>query len=121
MACLAGTTLFWPGTILDRTWDLNPRAYQALAPLGRAVGIAFLLLAVTLAVAGIGWFQRRFWGWALAVIIIVIQVFGDLLNVIGGDILRGGIGFLIAGALLLYLLRPQVRANFAGASRPSEQ
>jgi hypothetical protein len=44
---------------------------------------------------------------------------GDLVNAFIGDVVRGGIGFLIAGALLLYLLRPQVRSAFAsgGASR----
>lgn len=30
-----------------------------------------------------------------------------------GDLLRGGIGFLIAGALLFYLLQPQLRSAFA--------
>jgi hypothetical protein len=32
MASLAGTTLVWPGTTLDRLWTLNPRAYKELAP-----------------------------------------------------------------------------------------
>jgi hypothetical protein len=39
MACLAGTTLFWRGTPLDRMWALNLRAYNQLAPHGRVVGI----------------------------------------------------------------------------------
>jgi hypothetical protein len=30
-----------------------------------------------------------------------------------GDLLRGGIGFLISGALLFYLLRPRLRSAFA--------
>ncbi len=43
MAALAGTTLVFPGTILDRAWRLNPVAYAQLAPLGVPVGIAFLV------------------------------------------------------------------------------
>ena len=35
MASLAATTLLWRGTPLDRLWDLNPTAYNQLAPLGR--------------------------------------------------------------------------------------
>ncbi len=113
MASLAGTTLVWQGSALDRIWSLNPHTHEELAPFGRAVGIPFLLLAATLAVASVGWFKRRRWGWSLAVVIIATQVLGDLVNIFRGDLLRGGIGFLIAGALLLYLLRPRLRSAFA--------
>lgn len=113
MASLAATTLLLPGTPLDRAWTLNPTAYKQLSPLGTKVGIFFLLLAVVLVVSGIGWFQRRLWGWRLAVAIIATQVTGDIVNVVRGDLLRGGTGVIIAGALLLYLLRPRVRAAFS--------
>ena len=113
MALLAGTTLVFPGTILDRAWRLNPVAYAQLAPLGAPVGIAFLLLAVVLAVAATGWWRRRRWGWVLAVVIISIQVLGDFMNLLRGDVLRGAVGVVIAGALLFYMTRPRVRAAFA--------
>ena len=71
-----------------------------------------------MAVAATGWFRRRIWGYWLAVIIILTQVVGDLVNLIRGDYLRGGTGFVIAGALLLYLLRRNVRAAFAGSEAP---
>ena len=112
MASLAGTTLIWRGTALDRVWVLNATAYRQLAPLGRIVGILFLVLSATLAAAGTGWFRRRLWGWRLAVGIIATQLLGDLVNFLMGDFVRGGTGFAIAGALLLYLLRPEVRAAF---------
>ncbi len=73
----------------------------------------FVLLAVALAAAGIGWFRRRLWGWRLAVAIIATQVAGDAINCIRGDWLRGGVGLVIAGALLLFLLRPAVKIAFA--------
>ncbi len=119
MASLAGATLLWRGTALDRMWTLNPRAYKELAPLGKLVGIPFLMLGVTLAVACMGWFKRRVWGWRLAVAIIATQVLGDLVNAFTGDIVRGGVGFVIVGTLLVYLLRPEVRAAFVSASAPS--
>jgi hypothetical protein len=112
MACLAGVTLTWPGTILDRIWRLNVPAYATLAPLGQTAGIFFLMLSVTLALPGTGWFKRRRWGWLLAVVIIATQVLGDLVNAFTGDVLRGAIGFIIAGALLIYLVQPKVRLRF---------
>jgi hypothetical protein len=119
MASLAGTTLVWRGTTLDRLWILNPRAYKELAPHGKAAGIPFVFLGVTLVVAGMGWFKRRLWGWRLAVSIIAVQVLGDLVNAFMGDLVRGGVGFVIAGALLVYLLRPQVKCAFVSGNAPS--
>ena len=112
MASLAAATLLWRGSALDLIWALNPRAYKQLAPLGRTVGILFLLLFAALATAGIGWFRRRLWGWRLAVVIIATQLLGDVVNCVRGDLLRGGIGVIIAGALLLFLVQPKIRATF---------
>jgi hypothetical protein len=115
MASIAGTTLTWPGTSLDRMWALNPTAHEQLATFAHPAGILFLLLAALLALAGTGWFKHRLWGWRLAVAVIATQVLGDLVNLFKGDYLRGGVGFSIATALLFYLLRPAVRAAFNGA------
>jgi hypothetical protein len=93
---------------------LNPTAYQQLAILGRSVGIAFLFLGGLMVVAGIAWFRRSRWGWRLAVAIVAVQFLGDLLNALRGDFIRGGIGTIIAGALLLYLFSAKVKKTFAG-------
>ena len=115
MATLAGITLLFPGSFLDPVWRLNPDAGEQLRQLGRGIGIAFLGLGAAMIAATIGWIRRRFWGWALAVIIIVSQVLGDLVKALRGEFLKGAVGVVIAGALLLYLLRPKVRAGFAGS------
>jgi hypothetical protein len=113
MAGLAGTTLLWRGTVLDRAWTLNPTAYRQLSPLGSEIGILFLLLSAALLVSGIGWFRHRLWGWKLAVAIIATQILGDIINLIRGDWLRCGIGIVMARALLLYLLTRRLRAEFS--------
>jgi len=41
MASLAGATLIWRGTILDRMWALNAPAHRQLAPFGKTVGIPY--------------------------------------------------------------------------------
>jgi hypothetical protein len=111
-ASLAGATLVWHGTALDRMWTLNPRAYRELAPFGKIAGILFLLLGATLAFAGVGWFKRRLWGWQLAVVVIATQVLGDVINIFLGRVIEGGIGIAIASALLVYLLRADVKSVF---------
>jgi hypothetical protein len=115
MASLAGLTLAFPGTALDRIWLLNPRAYKQLAPLGKVVGAVFLLLAIALATAAAGWFKRRVWGRRLAIAIIAIQIAGDSVNALSGHLIEGGIGVAIASALLFYLLRAEVKNAFAAA------
>ena len=112
MASLAGTTLVWRGTILDRIWTLNPRAYRQLAPLGGKAGVLLLIVAAALGAAGIGWFGRRRWAWRLAIAILSTQLLGDLLNLFLGRVVEGLIGVAAAGALLFYLLRPPIRGVF---------
>jgi hypothetical protein len=70
------------------------------------------VLGAALAAAGVGWFGRRLWGWKLAVVIIAIQVLGDFMSIFMGHFVRGAVGVTIAAALLLYLLRPEVRSAF---------
>jgi hypothetical protein len=62
-------------------------------------------------------FRRRLGSWRLAVAIIAIQVIGDLMNLLLGDFVRGPIGILIAGALLIYLLRRDVKGVVPDQSR----
>jgi hypothetical protein len=116
IAALAGITLSWPGTALDGIWKLNPHAYEELAPFGRSIGLAFFLLSFALATACQGWISRRRWGWRLAVAIIGAQVLGDLVNALRGQVFAGALGVSIAGMLLFYLTRKNVKAEF-GATR----
>lgn len=112
MASLAGITLGWPGTTLDRIWKLNPDAYSELSPLGRRVGFLFLALSAALAIAAVGWSKRTQWGWRLALAIVATQVIGDILNMFRGNIVQGMVGAAIAGALFFYMTRPFIRAHF---------
>jgi hypothetical protein len=118
LASLAGTTLLWRGTVLDRMWIVNPRAYNHLSPYGKTIGIPFLLLGITLAFSGAGWLKRRVWGWRLAIVIIVTQVLANFVTALMGGVTKGLVGAVISGALLVYLLRPAVRATFSTNDEP---
>jgi len=94
------------------SWVLNAPVYRQLAPLGKTVGVPFLVLSAALVAAGVAWFGHRLWGWRLAVVIIATQVLGDLITIFWGHFVRGATGVAIASALLFYLLRPRVRGTF---------
>lgn len=113
MATLAGITLVFPGTLLDRIWVLNPVGHAGLTALGRGVGFLFPLLGLTLAAAGIGWLKKRHWGWILALLLIAGNALGDLLRLLSGAWLEGAVGVLIAGALLIYMTRRAMRNVFS--------
>ena len=104
VASLADVTLVHPGTPLDGMWKLNPRAYAQLAPLGAPVGIAFLFLGASLAVAAVGWFRRRYWGWLMAITIFTTQLLGDMFNFFRGDHVGGAVGVVFAAVVLLYIV-----------------
>jgi len=112
MAALAGTMLIWPGTKLDRLWSLNESAHAELRRVGSYIGPFFWVLSVTLVGAAVGWYRQKMWAFRLTVAIVCIQVAGDLVNLARGDFVRGAAGVLIAGALLLYLLRSNIRTAF---------
>ena len=116
VATLAGITLLFPGSFLDPMWQLNPEAGEQLRHLGRGIGIAFLGLGAAMIIAAIGWIKRRFWGWGLAVLIITSQVLGDFVNALRGEWLKGAVGAAIAVALLVYLVRRNVRDAFRGGA-----
>jgi hypothetical protein len=112
MATYAGVTLLWPGTYLDRIWQLNPNAHIQLQAMGRLAGIPFLILVIALLLAAIGWFRRRYWGWLLGVAIVAMNLLGDIGNLLMGERLKAMVGLIIAGLLLYYLTRPRVRTYF---------
>jgi hypothetical protein len=111
MAAFAAITLLKPGTFLDRVWLLNPQAYAQLHPLAPIIGLPFLVLAMALFLAGIGWFKRRRWGWILGTVIIAVNLVGDFVHLFSGD-LKSLAGVVIAGLLLLYMTRPAMRSYF---------
>jgi hypothetical protein len=111
-ASYAALTLLDPGTFLDRAWALNPSAHRQFLPFGRVVAVPFLVLAAVLFLTGVGWFRRRYWGWLLGVSLIAANLAGDVANLAMRDWLRGGVGVVIAGLLLVYMTRPRVRRYF---------
>src|SRR5262245_53808118 len=114
LAGIAAVSLAFPRGPLEPMWQLNPRGHQGLA---RMHGWAALLLAAVsgaCGITGIGLWRQRRWGYALAVVGLLIQLVGDILNVVSGTEPRAIIGIPIVVALLVYLSRSHVRGSFVG-------
>jgi hypothetical protein len=112
MAGYAAATLLNPGTRLDGLWVLNKTGHAQLLSLGKGAGLGFAVLSALLCAAAVGWFRRRHWGWLLGTTIIAINALGDLINGIRGEPLKGAVGVAIAGLLLFYMTRSEVRNYF---------
>jgi len=113
MAAYAALTLLWPGTFLDLLWMMNPRGHAELVPFARIAAPAFMILSAALAATAIGWLRHRYWGWVWGLSIIAINATGDLLNLARHEVLKGAIGIVVAGLLLIYMSRPSVRNYFS--------
>jgi hypothetical protein len=116
VASLSGISLLWPGTALDRMWQLNPSAYAELAPVAKLAGSGFLALGVTLGIAGAGWFGRKLWAWRLVLAVFAIQLVGDFSNFFRGRILGAVVGVSIAAMLLFFISRESVRRAFGDSA-----
>jgi len=112
IAAVAAMSLAFPGGPVEPMWRLNPRGHQGLVAL-RGWGIVGMgLVSLGCAAAGIGLWLRRPWGLVLAIAILVVQLGGDILNVLWGTEPRALIGVPIVAALLVYLTTASVRSVF---------
>jgi hypothetical protein len=96
--------LLFPSGALDPIWRLNPDARVAFQQIGK---LSILLMAVVgsaCALAAIGLAKRARWGGRLALVILSVNLLGDLLNAFVRHDLRTLIGLPISGAMIAYLL-----------------
>ena len=112
MASLAAVSLLAPDGGLASIWSFKQAEFRQLRMIGPPAWTGFLLLALLLATASWGCFDRRRWGWALGFTLIAVNAAGDLARITMGNVAEGLTGLLLAGALLWWLSRPPVRACF---------
>jgi hypothetical protein len=112
VASCSAITLLWPGSVLEPMWQLNPRARQAFASMG-GWGVPLLAtVSVACGAAGVGLWRGRRWGHTVAVGVLLLQLVGDVANVLLGIEPRAVIGVPVLAVLLVYLTRDKVRRFF---------
>src|SRR5215212_1951250 len=98
-------SLTFPGSFLEPVWKLNPRAREGFAQMGGWSILLMSLVCVTCLLTAIGLWRGLRWGYWLAVLVLMINLVGDVLNVLVGTDRRAIVGIPIVLLLLIYLLR----------------
>ena len=104
MCALTVGLLVFPGSALDSLWRLNPDARLAFESLGYWSLVLMLTVGTACLFAAIGLWRVRPWGTWLALVILSINILGDLTNMFVRRDYRGLIGMPVAGAMIFLLL-----------------
>ena len=107
MCALTVTLLIFPGTALDSLWRLNPDAHQAFESLGAVAIVLMLIIGIACGSAAVGLWRGVRSGTQLAILILSVNIAGDLFNAVVRHDYRALIGLPIGGAMIYYLLRSQ--------------
>jgi hypothetical protein len=113
---IAAVSLLFPGRFLQPMWRLNPRAREGFAGIG---GWAILLMgavSVACAMAAAGLWRGARWGYWFALVLLVINLTGDITNVLLGTEPRAAVGIPIVLAILMFLASRRVRRFFSKAA-----
>ncbi len=114
-ACASGyaaVTLAWPGTALDVAWTVNPEGHVGLRSLGPVAIVGMAALSVTMVVTAVGLLALRRWAWWVAVVGLAGNAIGDLATAIATGEPRTLIGVPVAGLIVWWLTRREVRSRF---------
>lgn len=101
---------------LDVLWQVNPAGHAALQRAGAAGVVLVEAVCFICAVTARGLWLRMRWGRSLALAMLGLNLVGDLVNSLLLADRRALIGIPIAGAMIVFLLTPGVRAIFPSES-----
>jgi uncharacterized membrane protein len=105
MCALTIVLLLCPGTALDSLWRLNPDAHVGFQSIGNAAVVVMFIVGAACAAAAAGLWRKALWGIQLALIILSLNISGDLINAFWRHDYRALIGVPVGGAMTFYLIR----------------
>jgi len=106
---LAVVSLSFPGSFLEFLWQVNPHARDGFARMGSWSVVLMVVVCVSCLLTAIGLWRALRWGYWLAVVMLIGNLAGDVINVITGTERRAIIGVPIALVLLFYLFKTKTR------------
>ena len=117
IAATSCVSLLFPGSALEPMWRLNPRARDAFARMGPLAVALLATVAVACALSSFGLWRGARWGHRLALVVLAVNLLGDITNLVLGVEPRAAFGVPIVAALLVFLASTPVRALFGGRAR----
>ena len=105
MCALTIGLLLFPGSTLDALWRVNPEARSSFQSIGNAAFPLMGVVGIGCALAAVGLWRNARWGRQIAIVILSINIVGDLLNAVLRHDYRALIGLPIGGAMIVYLAR----------------
>ena len=112
MSFISAVSLLFPGSFLEPMWRLNPRAHAAFAGTGALAVVLMCAVCASCAFASAGLWRGARWGYRLAFTLLVINLLGDIANVLTGTEPRALVGVPVVTVILFYLLSRRVRRFF---------
>ena len=109
MCLLTIVLLVFSGTKLDSLWNLNLDARVAFQSLGSWSVLLMSAVGTGCALTAIGLWRGTLWGIRLGLAILLVNIIGDLVNVVTRHDFRSLVGLPIAGAMIFYLARGATR------------
>ena len=105
-------SLTFPGSFLEPVWKLNPHAREGFAGMGGWAVVLMLAVCVACLFTTIGLWRGLRWGYWLAVLMLIGNLAGDVINSIYGTERRAIIGIPIVLFLLFLVMRRRTREYF---------
>jgi uncharacterized membrane protein (DUF2068 family) len=108
----AAVGLLFPESFLQSMWRINPRALQAFHSMGPAAVALLTVVSVACGSTALGLWFGKLWGYYIAIMLLAVNLVGDIYNVVSGTEVRAAIGIPIVILVLVFITRPPTRAFF---------
>lgn len=109
---IALMALVTPGGSLDSIWRINPRGHDVLVRMGVWAFPLLGSVCLAFAVTAFGLLGSKPWGYRAALIMLALNLTGNLVDFLSGNELRAAIGVPIVAIFIWYLTISRVRRYF---------